>query len=483
MRWKMKLFYLLKNINARVFGNCDVDITGLYHKDTEVKEGGLFFCLRGTKVDGTSYVSSAIKNGAVAIVAEQEIQNLSGITQIIVKNARETMSLIASKFYGNPAGKLKIIGVTGTNGKTTITNMLASILEKFGKKCAIIGTNGVFFAENKFDTAMTTPDPIELQKYFAMMVKSKVEYVCMEVSAHAIDLHKVDGFVFEEIIFTNLTEDHLDYFKTMERYFSAKASIFSKQHTKFAILNFDDDYAVRLSKCINVPFLTYAINEKADYMASEIKTIGTGQTFKLNSSESINLSMAGKFNVSNALASISATLHLGFDLKGIADGLSSMKQVAGRFNTIMVNGVLIVVDYAHTPDGLSNILLTCKDIAKRSKLISVFGCGGNRESQKRSIMGEISSKIADYTIITSDNPRFEAREKIAADIEKGMINSNYVIELDRSKAIEKAIFMAKKGDVVVVAGKGAEPYIDENGVKIPYSDFEEIEKIRSKFHE
>lgn len=479
----MKLFSLLKNINCRVLGNMVVDIKGLYHKDTEVKEGGLFFSLRGTRVDGSNYVLSAIKNGAVAIVTEQEIQNLSGVTQIVVKNAREIMSLVACRFYGNPANKLKIIGVTGTNGKTTITNMIASVLEFAGKKTAIIGTNGIYFCGMKYSTGLTTPDPIELQKYFSLMIKNKVEYVAMEVSAHAIDLHKIDGFIFEQVVFTNLTEDHLDYFKTMERYFEAKSKLFTRKYTKFAVINFDDTYGKKLASSIKLPYVTYAINEKANYEATKIEVIDAGQKFILNNGYEINLSMAGKFNVSNALAAICVLLNLGVSISDIQNGLKKMKQVDGRFNTMLVAGVLVVVDYAHTPDGLKNILMACRDIASKGKLISVFGCGGNRETQKRSIMGEISSKIADFTIITSDNPRFESREAIAKDIEKGMINSNYIIELDRAKAIEKAISISKKGDVIVVAGKGAEPYIDENGVKMPYSDMAQIEKIRSELND
>lgn len=475
----MKLFSLLKNINCRVLGNMVIDIKGLYHKDTEVKDGGLFFSLRGTRVDGNNFVLSAIKNGAVAIVTEQEIQNLSGVTQIVVKNAREMMSLIACRFYGNPASKLKIIGVTGTNGKTTITNMISSVLECAGKKTAIIGTNGVFFCGMKYNTGLTTPDPIELQKYLSLMVKNKVEYVAMEVSAHAIDLHKIDGFVFEQAVFTNLTEDHLDYFKSLDKYFEAKAGLFNRKHTKFAVINLDDEYGKKLAKSIKIPFATYAINESANYNASQISLVDAGQKFLLNNGYEIELSMAGKFNVSNALASICVLLNLGIPILTIQEGLKNMKPVDGRFNTSLVAGVLVVVDYAHTPDGLSNILTACKDIAGKGKLISVFGCGGNRETQKRSIMGEISSKIADFTIITSDNPRFESREAIAKDIERGMTNSNYTIELDRAKAIEKAISISKKGDVVVVAGKGSEPYIDENGVKMPYSDMAQIEKIRS----
>ena len=474
----MKLYYLLKNINARVLGNTIMHIKGLYHRDTEVKEGGLFFSLRGTKVDGNSYVLGAIKNGAVAIVTEQEIQNLAGVTQIIVKNARETMSMLACRFYGNPANKLCVIGVTGTNGKTTITNMIAHVLEHSGKKCATVGTNGVIFDGMKYDTGMTTPDPIELQQYFSLMVKHKIGYVCMEVSAHAIDLHKIDGFKFRCVVFTNLTEDHLDYFKTMQNYFEAKAKLFSKKYAEFAVINLDDGYGEELSKRINLPAVTYSICRDATFTASKIKLVGAGQKFRVNDRFDVNLKVAGNFNVSNALASIAVLRELGIDEPTIIFALATMSAVEGRFNTIMVGDVLVIIDYAHTPDGLRNILSTARELAASGKLISVFGCGGNRDAIKRPVMGEISETIADFTIITSDNPRFEKREVIAKDIEAGMKLNNYAVELDRPTAIKRAISMARAGDVVVIAGKGAEPYIDENGVKIPYSDISEVEKYR-----
>ncbi len=475
----MKLFSLIKNINARVLGNSDKEINGLYHKDTEVKEGGIFFCLRGTRVDGNAYVLSAVNNGAVAIVTEQEIQNLSGITQVIVKNAREAMSQISCKFFGNPASKLKVIGVTGTNGKTTTTTMISSMLESLGKKVALIGTNGVFIRGEKYESGMTTPDPIELQKYFQTMVRAKVEYAIMEVSAHAIELSKVSGFSFEAVIFTNLTEDHLDYFKTMERYFQAKAKLFSRKYANFAVINIDDEFGRRLASSINLPYVTYStVRDDATFCASQIKQKGANQTFRLNGKFDFELQMSGRFNVSNALAAIGVLERIGIDENSMAKGLREMKPVEGRFNSVMVGENLVVVDYAHTPDGLKNILCACRQIAGKSKLISVFGCGGNRETAKRPIMGEISSRLADFTIITSDNPRFEKREDIANDILKGIVGTNFKVILDRASAIAYAVSMASGGDVIVVAGKGSEPYIDENGEKLPYSDMAEIEKIR-----
>ena len=473
----MKLFALTKNLHCRIVGNSGVEIKGLYHKDTEVKTGGLFFCLRGTQVDGVNFVFSAIKNGAVAIVVEQEISNISGVAQVIVKDAREAMSLIACRFFGNPADKLKIIGVTGTNGKTTITTMISKVLEYAGHKTAVVGTNGIVLSGVKHNTGMTTPDPIELQRYFSIMVRQKVEYVCMEVSAHAIDLKKICGIRFVGCIFTNLTEDHLDYFKDLSRYFLAKAKLFSRVFTNFAVINIDDDYGRKLCESINIPFKTYAINNDADIVASNIQMQGASQIFKVENIDYM-LNLAGKFNVSNALAVIMVCRELGIAEDVIKAGLQQIEHIEGRFNTFLVQGKMVVVDYAHTPDGLKNVLMASREIAEGNKVISVFGCGGNRDREKRAIMGEISSRLADFTVITTDNPRFEKREDIISDIKKGVVGENYLVEIDRVTAIKKAIDYAKSGDVVLIAGKGAEPYIDENGHKIPYSDLKEIEKYR-----
>ena len=474
----MKLFALLKGINCRVFGNTILDISGLYHRDIDVKEEGLFFCLRGTKVDGKDYVESAINNGAVAIVTEQEIAGLNNITQVVVKNARETMSLIACKFYCNPAEKLKIIGVTGTNGKTTVSTILMNMFSLMGKKSAVIGTNGICFGSKHFDTGMTTPDPIELQQYFSLMVKSRVEYVCIEVSAHAIDLNKIEGFKFEQVIFTNLTEDHLDYFKTMENYFLAKSKLFTSRHTKFAIINIDDNYGLKLSKSINLPFVTYAIDNSSNIKISNIKWNGIVQEFEFNGQKT-NICLAGKFNLYNVMSCILSLENFGFSDKLIADTLPKITPVEGRFNIYCIAEKKVIIDYAHTPDGLLNLLETCKDLKTiNSKIILLFGCGGNREQKKRKIMGEIASKYADFSIITSDNPRFEDKTNIANEIASGFINKNFKIIIDRSKAIKYAIENSSSDDIIVIAGKGAENYIEENGVKIPYSDKLEIEKYR-----
>lgn len=472
----MKLYSLLKNVGHRLFGSSLVDIVGLYHNSKSVEKGGLFFCINGKNFSGKDFANEAVKNGAVAVVTEKEIAGIHGITQIIVKDVRSAMSKVACNFYGNPACKLKIIGVTGTNGKTTTTHMIAGLLESVGKKCAIIGTNGVMFGNEKIETGMTTPDPIELQKIFSQLVKKKIQYVCMEVSAHSIFLNKLDGIKFELMIFTNLTEDHLDFFDTMENYYLAKAKIFTSLHTKMALINIDDTYGKRLFEGIKINKFTYAIDSEADYRASEIKLNNFKQEFCFDN-QKIYTDFLGKFNIYNLLSAIACLKILGFELSNLQNKISNLKLVPGRFNTIVINKKLFIVDYAHTLDGLENVLKLCKSISIGKKLICIFGCGGNRETQKRSKMGEISSFYADLTIISSDNPRFEDRVKIAKEIEGGVLNHNYKIILDRAEAIKFADKISCEGDVILVAGKGSENYIDEQGVKTYYSDYDEIKKL------
>ena len=472
----MRLFTLVKNIRCRIFGSSLVDIKSLHHNHSDVKEDGIFFCIDGEKSNGTEYVNEAIKLGAVAIVVKSEIFGLKNITQVIVKDVRKTMSLMACNFYNNPAKKLKVIGVTGTNGKTTTTHMLSGLLNGLGKKSAIIGTNGIRYFDKKIDTGMTTPDPIELQKIFFEFVKAGIEYVCMEVSAHAIFYNKLDGFIFEMIIFTNLTEDHLDFFKSMEEYFNAKKKIFETSHTKIALINIDDNYGKKLFNSINIPKYTYSIYRDSNFRASILVYKNYNQWFYYNN-QKLKSKFLGEFNVYNLLSAISCIDLLGVQVKNLQEIIDLLEEVDGRVNKIVIKNKLFIIDYAHTPDGLENILKLCLELKMDKKLISVFGCGGNRETQKRSKMGEISSKYADLTIITADNPRNEPLEIILNDIEKGCVNNNYVVIKDRTEAIKYADKFSKSGDIILIAGKGAENYMEINGRKIPYSDFDEIKKL------
>ena len=473
----MKLFSLIKNLKCRTLGNLNIDISGLYHNDKFVQPNGLFFCINGTKENGEIFVESAVQKGAVAVVSNHEIKGIS-VAQIIVSDTRHAMSIIASNFYGNAAKSLKIVGVTGTNGKTSITYILKSMFDELKIRSALIGTNGVFYEYKFIETGMTTPDPIELHKIFLTLKRRGIKYVFMEVSAHALDLKKVDGIVFDAMIFTNLTEDHLDYFGSIENYFKAKQKAFLSNQTRLSILNVDDSFGKLLLSGIKTKTITYSTNSKSDCFAENILVKNLKQNFQI---DGINFTsnLLGDFNVSNILSCVCYMKNLGYSLQKIAGLIENVPPVPGRFNSYDINGRMFIVDYAHTPDGIENVLKLCLKLKiSDKKLISLFGCGGNRETQKREIMGEISANLADFSIITSDNPRYETREKIASDIVQGIKTSNYIVILDRVAAINYAYKISSPGDIVLIAGKGEENYIDELGKKIPYSDKNEVLKLR-----
>lgn len=483
----MILKNLIDTTYMTVYGNDNINIVGLSNSSKKIKKGYMFFALEGTNLDGKTFALEAVKNGAVAVVSRYKINLPTGITNIVCADERKAMSDISVKFYDYPAKELFIIGVTGTNGKTTTTYMLESIFKYAGKKVGIIGTNGVKICGEKIVTNMTTPDPILLQEIFAKMRDKGVQIVCMEISAHALELQKIWGIMTDIALFTNLTQDHLDFFLTMEKYGRAKAKLFTREMALVGVVNVEDDFGKKLYQKSLIPILTYARkgcskNKAAIISFDEIET-NYGQEFMvkvLGKKQKIKLNLSGKFNISNALASIGASFIYGLELETIAKGLETLKEVEGRFNFYDLSGVKVVIDYAHTPDGLLNILKSAREITT-GKVISVFGCGGNRDSGKRPIMGSISENEADYTFITTDNPRYENPIDIAKEIESGMKKLSHEIEVDREKAIKKAIKKANFGDIVVISGKGAEDYIEICGVKHPYEDKNVILKIKSQF--
>ena len=465
----MKLNEILKNIDCEILGDDNINISGLYHNSKEIIDGGLFFAIKGKNVNGEDFVLDAVNNGAKVIVSEGKL-NIENVTNIVVKDVRKSMSLIAKNYYNNPADKMLIIGVTGTNGKTTTTYMLKSIFEEAGKKVGVIGTNGIVIDNKKISSNFTTPDPIILQKILNEMVENDVSVVCMETSAHALELQKLWGVMTDIALFTNLTQDHLDFFKTMENYFDAKRKYFTKDYARFGVINVDDIYGQTIYDTSEIPLVSYSKNNKADIVAEDIKQNMYDQEFKVKSIKGdfkINLNMLGSFNVSNALGAIAVAIMSDIDKKYIISGLKNLEKVEGRFNSYFVKGARVIIDYAHTPDGLENILKSAREFTQ-NKLISVFGCGGDRDKGKRQIMGEISTENADLTIITTDNPRTEDPIDIVEDIERGVINNNYMLEIDRILAIKKAINLAGYGDTVVISGKGNENYFDINNEKVPY---------------
>lgn len=487
----MKVGEIFKDINVKIYGDENVEIEGLYHESNKVKNNGLFFAIEGTKVDGKIFIGDAIKNGAKAVVSNKEVKLPNGIVNIVCENEREVMSLASNNFYGKPSQDLFIVGVTGTNGKTTTTFMLESMFKNAGKKVGIIGTNGVYIDGRKLDVNLTTPDPIYLQKTLKKMKDNGVDIVCMEVSAHALELQKIRGVMTDIAMFTNLTQDHLDFFYDMENYYSAKADFFGLDYAKYGVINYDDPYGKRLFEQAKIPCLTYARgenvrnNRQANFRIVDILAVNEMHTkngqkfdvFTIKGNENVKLKLKGGFNVSNALGVVGAGLLYGLSLEQISKGIEKLERVDGRFNSFDLQGRTIIIDYAHTPDGLENILVACNELKKDKKLYCVFGCGGNRDRDKRPKMGRIASELADYVLITSDNPRFEDPLEIAKEIETGVVGENYEIQEDRGDAIRKAITMSEKGDVILIAGKGSEPYIDINGVKKPYQDERVIREI------
>lgn len=459
------------------FAECE--ITGISTDSKHVMHGDLFICFKGGEHDGHDFAAEAVAGGAVAIVCERELD--LPVPQIIVRDGRAASGKLASAFYGHPEQRLKVIGITGTNGKTTIAHMLASVLAEDGKACGIIGTLGIRYADREIAPELTTPDPVFLYKIFADMAECGVKYVVMEVSAHALYFGKTDGISFEAGIFTNLTEDHLDFFGTMERYAAAKERLFEPGRCRYAILNYDDAEGRKIgASCKNA--FSYALENPADVFAVDIRENFDGCRFVLNLFDElydIRLQLAGLHNVYNAMAAAECASLLGVSVPVIAAGLSRLPKVKGRLEHVArVRGADIFVDFAHTPDGLEKALSALRRHCK-GRLICVFGCGGNRDVQKRPIMGAVAARLADFTVLTSDNPRYEDPFDIILQIEEGVrpLTEEYVIVVDRESAIGYAVDLLKKGDVLLIAGKGGETYQEIMGVRHIYSDVSAVKDV------
>lgn len=457
----MKLKEMLKGLDYEIIkGSEDIEINKIEYDSRKVGEGDLFVCIEGFNVDGHKYAESACDKGATAIICSKSLDKYPECTIIKVKDGRKTLAISASNFYDNPSNKLKLIGVTGTNGKTTSTFMIKSILEQAGYNVGLVGTIANFIGSEKVKAERTTPESLELQQLFKNMVDKKINYCVMEVSSHSLSLDRVCGINFSQAIFTNLTQDHLDFHKTFENYYEAKLKLF--KNTKNSIINIDDSYGKKVFEDIKGSKITYSASEGADLVAENIVNHSRGAEFDLyykNKRIHINLSIPGRYNVYNALCSAGACLSEGISLEDVKKGLENVV-VPGRCEIATKEYNLdydVIIDYAHTPDGLENILKTAREFTK-GRLISVFGCGGDRDRTKRPIMGRIGSDISDIAIVTSDNPRTEEPMKIIDDIVEGIKKENYLIVENRRDAIKKAMEIAQKGDVIVVAGKGHEDY-------------------------
>ena len=456
----------------------DVEITGISINSGKVKKGDLFVCMRGVKDDGHLHCEEAVAAGAAAIVCEKSVGE-QPVPAFRVADIRKAYAGISANWFGNPASSLRIITVTGTNGKSTTAYVTAKLLEAGGFRVGLIGTMYYEYAGKKLPASLTTPDPYELHSLFADMRSEGVQYVVMEFSAHAIYLKKLCGVCSDICIFTNLSQDHPDFFGDMKRYKAVKKSCFTAKYTRCALVNVDDACGREILSECRVPAVSYGLDNPADCFAIDVTDTRRGSSFIANIMDdivSIDCRLYGRFNVYNVLAACTAARMTGVGLSEIADCLYSLDPPQGRFNVLQSGGVKYVVDFAHTPDGLYNLLKEGAKLCK-GKLVTVFGCGGDRDVTKRPIMGKIAGEMSDVVIITSDNPRTESRQSIADDIMSGVRKKDKVfVELDRSRAIALAVELAREGDVVLIAGKGSEDYIDENNVKTPYSDSVQLNK-------
>ncbi|MGI6711640.1 MAG: UDP-N-acetylmuramoyl-L-alanyl-D-glutamate--2,6-diaminopimelate ligase [Bacillota bacterium] len=480
------------HLNTSVIGNPNVRITGIQYDSRKVEPGNLFVCISGLKQDGHDFIPQALKKGAGALMVQRRIKTIDlKVPQIVVTDTRRSLADLSSLWYNFPDKQLRVVGVTGTNGKTTTTHLIKGLLETQGSAVGLIGTIHNMVGGDILTASHTTPESLELNMLLSEMVKMKSKAVVMEVSSHALKQHRVASCEFDIAVFTNLTQDHLDYHSSWEDYLNSKQMLFSNLHLgkkdgpKYAVINADDKMAPEFIRTAKVPVWTYGIKEQAVVKADDIKISARQTEFNIRCTQGkyhIKAPLIGMFNVYNLLAAITVALAEGITLPTIADFISSAPQVPGRFELIdMGQPFAVIVDYAHTPDGLKNILATAREITQ-GRVITVFGCGGDRDRGKRPMMGEISGKYSDFTIITSDNPRSENPDEIIAEIEQGMrkISPKYLIIEERRKAIQEAILKADPGDIVVIAGKGHETYQLVKGETLHFDDREEARDALNK---
>lgn len=458
------------------------DVGGIQYDSRQVTSGDLFVAIKGFKTDGHLYIPQAVANKALAVVIDDPAYCSGDYPWILVKDTRKALALLSATFYNNPSEKFLLIGVTGTNGKTTTTNLIAKIFEDQGHKVGLIGTIHNRIGDKIIPVERTTPETLDLQALFSQMVQEKVTCVVMEVSSHALDLHRVLGSYFDIGVFTNLTPEHLDYHQTMEDYYKAKAKLFTEYlqgENKFAIINADDPWGQRLLKDSSSSKLSYGIDEKTDLQGSKLVITNKGVKYQVQDL-SLDLKLTGKFNVYNSLAALGVAKCMNIKLTEAIQSLEKVEGISGRFQLVPGNqDFSIIVDYAHTADSLVNILTTAKEFAKK-RIITVFGCGGDRDRTKRPLMGEAAATYSDFCFITSDNPRTEDPQDIIADILPGVEKigkDKYKVIIDRKEAIKEAINLAERDDIIIIAGKGHETYQEIKGKKYPFDDKEIAQEI------
>ncbi|WP_045515515.1 UDP-N-acetylmuramoyl-L-alanyl-D-glutamate--2,6-diaminopimelate ligase [Neobacillus niacini] len=463
----MKLQDLLQHLHLLVpYQGTNPEITSIENDNRKVQKGSLFICIKGYTVDGHDFAEEAVKNGAVAVLAERALP--LSVPVIIVNDTTRAMAVLADAFYQHPTKKLHLIGITGTNGKTTTSHLIEKIFSDVNRTTGLIGTMYTKIGGQKIETKNTTPESLVLQKGFQQMLDAGVDTAIMEVSSHALHMGRVHGCDYDIAVFTNLTQDHLDYHKTMDDYMHAKSLLFSQlgntfdaNKPKFAILNSDDSASVMYRKSTAAHVITYGIDNEADFHARNIHMTSAGTTFEIviqEMSYSINIQLIGKFSVYNVLASIATAFVSGIPMQNIIDSIESVKGVDGRFELVNADQKFtVIVDYAHTPDSLENVLKTIQSFANK-KVFVIVGCGGDRDKTKRPLMAEIACRYATNPIFTSDNPRSEDPLAILRDMEDGVLGKSYITIPDRKEAIVTAINQATAGDVILIAGKGHETY-------------------------
>ena len=480
----MKLQELLKNIKpTTIEGNTDVEITGVNIDSRKIKDGHLFVAMKGTQVDGHKFIGKAIESGAKAILCEDMPQEKNdGVCYIQVASTEDAVGKVATLFFGDPSKHLKLVGVTGTNGKTTIATLLYNMFRKFGYKVGLLSTVCNYIDDREVPADHTTPDPIELNELLSEMVKAGCEYAFMECSSHAIHQKRIGGLKFAGGIFTNLTRDHLDYHKTFENYRNAKKAFFDGlPKTAFAITNADDRNGMVMVQNTKATIKTYSTRQMADFRARIIEMHFAGMYLDIDGHE-VGVQFIGKFNVSNLLAVYAAARMLGMQPEDILVAMSTLHSVSGRLEPIQSpDGFTAIVDYAHTPDALENVLNAIHEVLNgKGKVITVCGAGGNRDKGKRPLMAQEAVRQSDRVIITSDNPRFEEPQDIINDIIAGLNKEQMkkvITIVDRKEAIKTACMMAQKSDVILVAGKGHENYQEIKGVKHHFDDKEVLHEI------
>lgn len=474
---------------GKFYGNIDVAVEGLIYDSREAKSGMLFFAVKGTQTDGHVYIEDVINKGVSVICCEALPNRLhANITYIQVENSAEAMGIAASQFYNEPSKKLKLVAVTGTNGKTTVATLLFKLFRSFNHDCGLLSTVQNQINDQIIPSTHTTPDSIKINALLHQMVQQGCEYAFMEASSHAIHQHRISGLYFAGVVFTNITHDHLDYHGTFANYIQAKKKLFDDVNSDaFALTNKDDKNGSVMLQNTKATRYTYAIKSTADFKAKIIESDFTGMLLSINEQEAW-FRLVGNFNAYNLLAIYGTAFLLGKDKHDIITHLSNLEAVKGRFEYVRSElGTIAIIDYAHTPDALKNILDTINEIrTKNEKLITVVGCGGNRDAAKRPVMGDIASELSTHVIFTSDNPRNENPETILDDMQSGVKPLHYKKTLrisDRKEAIKAAVAQSGKGDIILIAGKGHENYQEINGIKYPFDDKDTVNELFKIMHQ